>query len=362
MVYDFIIIGAGIAGSMVAHYLKGFKTLILEQEGIASGGSGSAGAFISPRIGKSSPILTLTNEAYCFALNLYNEQLPKEFITQKGVLRVEDEEALKAYLPHTTLPYEIKEEPEYGLFFADGAIVEPKALCSFFIDETKLAIHQAKKIEQKEGIWIVDRAFRAKHIILTNGAYQSLIDTPYMQIKPIYGHRYDVVSSTTRSFNYHKNFSISATKSDGTIAIGATNHLPNSFPPNSCPLDTSDMLPKALEHLKTMRIVRRFYAPRASSYDFFPILGELIEEKATLKAYPYLTKGSKVPPKLFLRHKNLFVLNGLGARGFVFAPLLAKLLVEHILEQKALQKEIAIERLFIKFARREGDRFLESLK
>ena len=52
-VYDTIIIGAGIAGATTAHMLtqKGQSVLVLDKNGIASGGSGAAGAFVSPKIG-----------------------------------------------------------------------------------------------------------------------------------------------------------------------------------------------------------------------------------------------------------------------------------------------------------------------
>ena len=66
-IYNTIVIGAGIAGCCVAHFLhkKGVEILVLDRSGIAaSGGSGAAGAFVSPKIGKGSPLQTLMKPTY----------------------------------------------------------------------------------------------------------------------------------------------------------------------------------------------------------------------------------------------------------------------------------------------------------
>ena len=43
-------------------------------------------------------------------------------------------------------------------------------------------------------------------------------------------------------------------------------------------------------------------------------------------------------------HKNLFIFNGLGAKGYLIAPLLSKELIESILENKNLNSETSIQR------------------
>ena len=92
--YDSIIIGAGIAGASTAYALrqKGQKVLVFDKRGIASGGSGAAGAFVSPKIGKGSPLQTLTNEAFSFAKAFYFSTCPPLF-HQTGVIRIPKDEA-----------------------------------------------------------------------------------------------------------------------------------------------------------------------------------------------------------------------------------------------------------------------------
>jgi len=98
MLYDVIIIGAGIAGATIAHALtqKNQKVLVIDKNGIASGGSGAAGAFVSPKIGKGSSLQKLTNEAFVYAKDFYLSTCP-EYFHQTGVIRIpkNDEDARK---------------------------------------------------------------------------------------------------------------------------------------------------------------------------------------------------------------------------------------------------------------------------
>ena len=109
--YDSIIIGAGIAGASTAHALtqKGQKVLVLDKRGIASGGSGAAGAFVSPKIGKGSPLQTLTNTSFSFAKDFYLSTCPSLF-HQTGVIRIPKDEAdakkFSAYEPFNENKYE----------------------------------------------------------------------------------------------------------------------------------------------------------------------------------------------------------------------------------------------------------------
>ena len=73
--YDVIIVGAGINGCSLAFELHkaGQRVLVLEQEAIASGGSGAAGAFINPKISKSGPLKELIETAYLYSLDFYTK-------------------------------------------------------------------------------------------------------------------------------------------------------------------------------------------------------------------------------------------------------------------------------------------------
>ena len=106
--------------------------------------------------------------------------------------------------------------------------------------------------------------------------------------------------------------------------------------------------------LKEPKILKVYKGVRSASIDFFPILGEIVDVKKSLEKYPYIIHGSKVPPNLLIRKKSIYIINGLGSRGFVLAPFVSKLLVDFILNKKELPKKIENSRLFYKWARREG--------
>ena len=68
-----------------------------------------------------------------------------------------------------------------------------------------------------------------------------------------------------------------------------------------------------------------------------------------LENFPGFTRGAKPELKLV---DMLFVLNGLGGRGFVFAPLMAEILSDCIVDNKEIDKRVNPDRLFLKWCRK----------
>jgi tRNA 5-methylaminomethyl-2-thiouridine biosynthesis bifunctional protein len=98
-----------------------------------------------------------------------------------------------------------------------------------------------------------------------------------------------------------------------------------------------------------LKLKKTYCGMRAGSKDYFPLVGRVIDVPYMLENYPTIVRGAKPELKYV---DNLYVLNGLGGRGFVFAPLMAKLLAEHIIEDKALDKRVNPDRLFLKWCRK----------
>ncbi len=118
--------------------------------------------------------------------------------------------------------------------------------------------------------------------------------------------------------------------------------------------DTFGLLEKAkkLQPLKNLKILKTYTGFRNTTFDYFPIVGALIDAKSTLEKYPYIKTGAKVPTQKYHLFDKLFIHGGLGSRGFVYAPYNAKLLTELIMNEKAVEERLSPVRLFKKWAKK----------
>jgi tRNA 5-methylaminomethyl-2-thiouridine biosynthesis bifunctional protein len=153
----------------------------------------------------------------------------------------------------------------------------------------------------------------------------------------------------------HKKISVSA-NIDGIVKIGATHEkeihtcikcgeepLKGLFAIASSMVDTSDF-----------KLKNTFCGMRAASKDYFPLIGSVIDVSEMLETNPKLVRGAKLKgrPKYM---DNLYVFNGLGGRGFVFSPLMAKMLAEHIVDGTEIDPRVNPDRLFLKWCRKSPD-------
>ncbi len=380
--YDYVIVGAGIAGSCVAHFLKDDKTLLLDRfDDVAQFASGAAGGFLSPLLGKPNKFKDLVSTSLKFAVEFYKD-LDEDLIIQKGVLRVpkDDEDRLNFEEYKKYFDFEC-EEKDSGFFFKIGSQVISYDMCKKLTNNVdKKFNYDVKHIKKIDDFYIINNEIKAKNLILTTGSDIELIDEDYVKIRAVWGQRIDISTTSCINFNYHKECSISTShqKLDDNIykvSIGATHHrfdntLERKYKAFANPelsnlsnigytndlykKDTSELLDKAnnIRPLNDVKVLKTYFGPRASSFDYFPLVGSLIDSKETLNMFPYLKNGTHVKSDRFKRYDNLFILNGVGGRGFVLSPYLAKKLVDFIKKNDTLEDEITVDRLFKKWVRR----------
>ncbi|MFA7611086.1 MAG: FAD-dependent oxidoreductase [Sulfurimonas sp.] len=377
-IYDFLIIGAGSAGCNLAYFLNKYNrsVAVVDREGIAGGASGAAGAFLSPLPGKKNSYNSLVNEALEFSLEFY-ENLLDLAVNKKGVLRVPNSNFDKEKLSYEGIKYkylsskklhEISEKfmDIEGYFYEDAAVIEPIQICNKLTQESDFFKKDIKELTFKDNLYLVD-GICAKNIILAQGVSSSLVSMPYMEISPIFGLRVDAKTTTKVPFNIHKNISISTNKKDNTLSIGATHERHDgkemeclttcdkcSFYINNEQTQIETLLKQAKEliQLDNLEVVKIYKGARATIKSYFPVVGKAVDYEKSLKKYPSIKNGTKIPPEDLEYYPNLYVINALGSRGFVFGPYLAKILTQNIICNEPIPKEISTQKLFYKMARK----------
>lgn len=382
--FDYLVIGAGIAGCSLVHFLKNYSSSILlidKNEDVAFGASGAAGAFLSPLLGKPNKFKDLVTKSLNFSINYYKEFFSDELINC-GTCRIpknqEDEEKFQSYIPFMDFEYEKFEE---GYFFPIGSVVKPYEVCKKLSkDVDKLFNFNVTKIERIEDFWLINNEIKTKNLFLTTGANISLIDEEYFDIRAVWGQKIDILTSSKIDINYHKECSLSKSKKIDEnrylVSIGATHNRFNKDMKNSSynlelaninkiehneetkeiiEADIQKLLKKAndIKELKNIEVIDVKIGARASSVDYFPMVGKLVDSKKSIEKFPHIKNGTHIKNENLIMKDNLFVLNGVGGRGFVLSLYLANQLVENIFNNKKLDDEITNYRLFSRWAKKQ---------
>ncbi len=374
VLYDVIIIGAGINGCCSAYTLvqAGLKVALVDQDGIAAGGSGAAGAFISPKISKAGELKEIMSQAHTEALAFYTTNFP-QFTLTKPLLHIansqkegEKVESFKheTHIKHSNIPHKIQtilsEEAltTPSIYFDMGAVVDAQLVCKAMAEGSDFYTIKVEQPIHAEGVWQVGE-LRAKHLVLAIGAYPKLLPIDYVGLRGIWGHRIDIETSTHIPCILHHHVSISPTSKEGIVAIGATHDVHYS-PFAGKPYDLEEgraiLLEKASKTLKfnNINITKDYTGLRSGSNDYLPMLGSLVDAEATLQKYPHLQHGEKVDPSKFLYYPNLIMINGSGGYGFVLAPYLSKRLYDLLAKEKEIDPILSPSRFFPRWAKRQS--------
>jgi tRNA 5-methylaminomethyl-2-thiouridine biosynthesis bifunctional protein len=370
--YDIAIIGAGINGCSVAYEFlqEGKSVLLLDKEAVAAGGSGAAGAFISPKFSKGGELKELLNAAFNYSLPYYKNNFPDAF-TPSQLLHIakdaKDDAMLHAYKQNAALQLEEVPQkllasltPEAGErehISLNAAIVNAHKVCHLMSEGAAFRKEKVVNLYYNDDFWVINETYSAKEIVLALGAYENVIEEPYLDIRGIWGHRIDVQTPTTNPCSLHQFVSISKS-SDGKVAIGATHNIHYHPEKTEKPYDIQkgreELLQKAAKTIKLddIKILKDYTGLRSGSVDYMPLLGPLIMSQETIANCGKRLQDKRISYDAFSYYPHLSIINGSGGYGFVLAPYLAKILKEYILQNRTIDKSIAPARYFARWARR----------
>ncbi len=366
---DVGVIGAGINGTALAYRLakEGVNVALFDSE-IAGGGSGAAGAFLSPKFLKSSDVKTVINEALDEAFSFY-ETVDEQLIQRYNLLHIakDDRDAaniryMKAHGEIADLPTPPPFIPTNEYVFTDrSALVDAKRMCERLGEDAAFFQERITKIEHKDGYWSLnDDAYRAKKLVLSTGAYSSLLEEEYLAgtLRGIWGHRIDVVCELRSDISIHQYVSISPSD-DGRLSIGATHDVhfrPENAEMYDYELGRAELIEKANRtvELGEVKVLGDYVGLRSGSIDHLPIVGRVAKLDATLeKLGSFELKKKRQNFDDYVYHEDLYMINGSAGYGFVLAPMLSRLLCEHILRDAALPSKLEPVRFLPRYVRRE---------
>lgn len=360
--YDIAIIGAGINGCSIAHELTNAKkkVILFDEGGIASGGSGAAGAFISPKFSKSGELKEILHLAFKYSMVFYEKNFPA-LLTKAQLLHIaketSDAEVLRVYKEKTDLELLDLEAPDNESISINAGIVNAKSMCEAMAKSAKFMKQKVESLEYIDGVWMINETYMAKEVVLATGAYESVVKEPYIQLRGVWGHRIDIKTTTQNPYSIHQFVSISPSK-DGELAIGATHnvhyHPQTATEPYDVESGREELLEKASRSIKLddVEVVRDYTGLRSGSFDYMPIIGSLVLSSETLANKEINFYVKKADHKEYDYYPSLYMINGSGGYGFVLAPYLAKILSEHILSAKEISSRLSPARFFARWAKK----------
>ncbi|MEA3372816.1 MAG: FAD-dependent oxidoreductase [Campylobacterota bacterium] len=372
--FDVAIIGAGINGTATAHFLTqaGLKVALFDREGIAKGGSGAAGAFISPKISKGGPLKALIEEAYLYSLSFFRDNFPQH-ITLSPQLHIakydDDNEKVAYFKTHTNIPVgDVPAESEAllqdaakafaSVYIKNSGVVDTEKTCKRLSDEAEFFLEEITAIERVGEMWRVG-PITAEKVVLATGAYIPVVDEAYIKLRAIWGHRINIRTTTTVPHIIHHQVSLAPTTPEGLSAIGATHnvHYHPQLSDERYDMDAgrAELIKKATESVKleNIEVVADFVGLRSGSNDYLPLLGRIADTAKSIDLHPELLKGVKVPKEELVYHPNLYMINGVGGYGFVLGPYLAKQLSAHLINRSALDEQLDPTRFLYRWAKKQ---------
>lgn len=336
------IIGGGISGITVAYHLlkAGYDaTLIEKNDAILSGASGNPVAILDPYLSVGDSIESnFYAAAYCYSLNFY-KSLGAEILKCSGLTKIIEKEDHIKRLNEIAKKYPgtLVDFKKTTLTFPDSGFVKPQSLAKKMSGLLKIVYNKdvSRFFLNDENRWdLYDSGgcsfLTADAIILCNSyANKAFPETEHLKLTKMSGQ----VSFLSP---HYQGPSVLCSSSYVTPPIetgfGLANMCGATFESSQSDEVTEEAhsinIDKSPYNFAASKILGGRRSIRAMTTDHLPIAGPVANFDKYYAEYLGLRHGSNY--KIFTDapyHKNLFINVGLGARGFLTAPLLAKHIV-----------------------------------
>ena len=324
------VIGAGIAGAALARALsrQGCAVTVLDQAEPSAGASGNAAALMTPRLDAGDgPAARLHALAFARAAALYADETPGAVIatgalqlhrTERDAARFTTISAFDGFDPATLQPLTAPEvaarigeaEAPGGLHLHEACVVEPLAVLSAWLVDATVTPGRVAALERSgEGGWrLLDDAgeciAQADAVVVAVGAAARRL-LPTLALRPVRGQ-----------------VSTAATPFDGAPAAWGGYAIPTRegvlFGASHGPGDAGDDIrtQDAAANLERLKQGRPGLAARVAALN-----PDRRAERAAVRTAlrDHLPAAGAMPGS-----EGLYVLGGLGGRGFTLAPVLAE--------------------------------------
>jgi tRNA 5-methylaminomethyl-2-thiouridine biosynthesis bifunctional protein len=324
------IVGAGIAGAALARALRsqGVQPVVIDTVGAGAGASGNPAALVTPGLDASGgPMARFYAQAHARAVRLYR-QTANEAIIAQGVLRLapdaRDESRFERVARQDIFPpasvrmldaeaaCALTGEPSPpGLMLGDSLVVDPRMVLKAWIG-ADLVIGDLAGFEPEGDGWRLAfadgrPAMHADAVIVAAG-WGSARLAPHLGLSPVRGQA-SILATPERPYPTVYGDYLIPTR-DGLL-FGAT-HDRGDDEADPRPSDDG-------RNLARLAALRPHVASKVALAD--------VQGRAAIRA----ATPDRLPVAGLLAEPGLFVLSGLGSRGFTTAPLLAEQLCALIL-------------------------------
>ncbi|MEM7660804.1 MAG: tRNA (5-methylaminomethyl-2-thiouridine)(34)-methyltransferase MnmD [Pseudomonadota bacterium] len=340
------IIGAGIAGASLAHAFigRGCDVTAFDKAGAGQGASGNVLALVMPRLDLGdTPQSRLLIDAYIHARRFY-AGMPgvTETVTEQRPRTDEEQARFERLLSDPPLPQEDLSAGEGGaLRHHSSLIIRPAELLPTLLRDADLQVSEAKI--DAHAMTVNGETFDA--IILASGmALSTFPQSNWLPLEARLG-QVEFVRSETNETN-----AIAAghyALAEGHDRLwGATFEVPNSDAPEitDAARETNRI---ALQNLVTEDWADTAAASsragiRATTPDRLPFVGPVIQFETAKEVFANVRSG-RPPTGNPPMYDGLWMVGGLGSRGFTFGPWLADGLAAHIFGEPSLFSQTTIE-------------------